>query len=573
MTLSKRLVKEVVKVLNSLKILKHENIEKTIEIPPNPELGDLASNICFSLSKKIKKAPKELADEIVSKIKIPKGSFIKKIESKGGYINFFLDNSRIAKLILKKILEKEKRYGSSNLGRHRRVMVEFSQPNTNKPMHIGHARNTALGDSLSRILSFSGYDVIKANYFGDIGLHVAKSILGYLKWGRNLKPKKKPDHFVGDFYTKYYEEVKNNPELEEEAREILRRWEKNDKRILALWKKMRKWCLEGFKETYKRFGVSFDVYFFESQFEKIGKEIAKKVLEKGIAFKTDDGAVVADLEKHGLPSCVILRSDGTSLYSTKDLALGIEKFEKYGIEKSIYVVGSEQKLYLKQIFKILELLGYKKAKDCYHLAYGLVMLPEGKMSSRKGTAVLLDNLLDELKELAYGIVSKNNPKMSEKEKNMIAESVGLAALKYALLKVSPEKNILFDKKEVIQFEGNTGPYLQYAHTRCSSILRKAGKHSVNLENDNLTEEENKLLMKLAEFPQTVESATKDLRPHYICSYAYDLATLFNEFYHKCPVIKAEPESLRDFRLTLVKAVEIVLKISLNLLGIKTLERM
>lgn len=566
------LEKEVIRLMKRIDLLKHEKIERTLEVPSDPKFGDLASSVCFLLSKKLKKSPNQIADGIVSNIRIPKISLVDKVEAKNGYINFFFNLSKLAELVLRRITKKKSKYGSSQIGKGRRVMVEFSQPNTNKPMHIGHARNTALGDSLSRILSFSGFEVIKANYFGDIGLHIAESMLGYMKWGKNSKPNKKPDHFVGDFYTGYYKEEEKNPELVDEARDLLKKWENGDKKIIKLWKRMREWCLKGFEETYKRFGIKFDVYFFESQFEKSGKRIAEKLLEKGIAFKTEDGAIVADLEKHGLPSCIILRSDGTSLYSTKDLALGMEKFEKYKIEKSIYVVGSEQNLYLKQIFKLLELLGYENAKNCYHLSYGLVMLPEGKMSSRKGTAVFLDDMLDELKELAYKTVSKNNPNLSEKEKNEIAENVGLAALKYALIRVSPEKNILFDKNKVVKFEGNTGPYLQYAHTRCSSILKKAGKWKINFENKKMKEEEKRLIMKLFEFPEVVKSASKDLRPHYICNYAYELATLFSEFYHTCPVIHAE-ENLKNFRLTLVSAVKQTLENSLKLLGIKTLKRM
>lgn len=566
------LEEEIIQLMKRIDLLKHENLEKTLEVPSDSKLGDLASNVCFSLSKKLKKSPTQIAEEIVSSIKIPKTSFVDKVEAKNGYINFFFNLSKLAEFVLRRIMKEKNKYGSSQIRKKRRVMIEFSQPNTNKPMHIGHARNTALGNSLSRILSFSGFEVIKANYFGDIGLHVAESMLGYLKWGKNSKPNKKPDHFVGDFYTRYYKEEEKNPELVEEARDLLRKWESGDEKIIKLWKRMREWCLKGFEETYKRFGVKFDVYFFESQFEKSGKQIAEKLLEKGIAFKTEDGAIVADLEKHGLPSCIILRSDGTSLYSTKDLALGIEKFEKYKIERSIYVVGSEQNLYLKQIFKLLELLGYENAKNCYHLSYGLVMLPEGKMSSRKGAAVFLDDMLDELKKLAYKIVSKNNPNLSEKEKNEIAENVGLAALKYALIRVSPEKNILFDKNKVVKFEGNTGPYLQYAHTRCSSILKKAGKWKINFKNDKIKEEEKRLIMKLVKFPEVVKSASKDLRPHYICNYAYELATLFSEFYHTCPVIHAK-ENLKNFRLTLVSAVKTTLENSLKLLGIKTLKRM
>jgi arginyl-tRNA synthetase len=444
-------------------------------------------------------------------------------------------------------------------------MIEYSQPNTNKPMHIGHARNTIIGDSLARIMKFSGFRVITANYFGDIGLHIAKTILAYEKWGEGREPDKKPDHFVGDFYTKFNEELGKNPKLEAEAREILRKWEANDKKIIDIWKKLRDWCIKGFEQTYEELGVHFDIYLYESDVHRKGKEVALKVLNKGIAFKTQDGAIVADLEKFGLPNCVILRADGTSLYSTKDLALGILKFEKYKIEKSIYVVGAEQKLYFQQIFKILELLGYEYAKNCFHLAYGLVMLPEGKMSSRAGIFVLLDDIIEELKNLAYNIVSKNNPELEESEKRRISKIIAIGALKYALLKVSPEKDIMFEKEKIIQFEGNTGPYLQYAHTRCLSILRKAESWEPNISS-KLNPYEKSLVKHLASFPEIVKNSAKDMRPHYICNYAYELANLFSTFYQNCPVLKAEEK--RDFRLTLVKCTSIVLKKCLELMGIE-----
>jgi arginyl-tRNA synthetase len=553
-----------------VKILKDAGIEckeSDIEMPPQPSFGDL-SFPCFGLAKIQKKNPQHIAVEIAQKITVPKDSLVKSIEATGGYVNFFFSWEKIAGTLLKEIIAKKGEY--SFAVKKKKVMIEFSQPNTNKPMHIGHARNTMIGDSLSRILEFVGHKVVRANYLGDIGLHVAKSMVGYMKWGSNKQPDKKSDHFVGDFYVRFSNESKSNPALEEEARELLRKWESGDKATIVLWKKMKEWCLKGFKETYKKLDVDFDVWFYESQFEKSGKEIVSKLLEKGIAFKTPEGAVVADLEKYGLPSYIILRSDGTSLYGTKDFQLGIEKFEKYKIDESIYVVGNEQKTYLSQTFKVLELFGYEKAKQCYHLAYGLVMLPEGKMSSREGKVVLLDGLLEELEQLAKGVVSKANPNMDEVAKKKIAEQVAVASLKHALLKVSPEKNIIFDKNEVVQFEGDTGPYIQYAHTRCCSILEKAGKWKPSFNQEKVTEEEKELVKKLIQFPAAVEEAAKDLRPHYMCNYAYELATVFNTFYHACPVLRAEE---KEFRLALVKAAKITIGKSLELLGIVPLEKM
>jgi len=559
------LKKTIVKILKDAGM---ECEEKNLEIPPQPSFGDM-SFPCFELAKMQKRNPQHIAVEIAQRLVVPKDSVVKSIVATAGYVNFFFAWEKVAGKLLKEVLTEKSNYG--RLKNKKKVMVEFSAPNTNKPMHIGHARNNVLGDSLSRILDFAGNSVVRANYPGDIGLHVAKSMVGYMKWGQGKEPDKKPDHFVGQFYVRFVNEVKNNPQLEDEARELLRKWEDGDKATLALWKKMKEWCLKGFNETYKKLDVNFDVWLYESDLEKSGKEIVKKMLDKGIAFKSPEGAVVADLEKYGLPSCIILRSDGTSLYGTKDLQLAIEKFEKYKIDKSIYVVASDQKTYLQQIFKILELLGYEKAKECYHLTYGLVMLPEGKMSSREGRVVLLDDLVAELEKLAGDVVSKANPDIDEKNKKNISEQVALAALKYALLKVSPEKNIIFDKSEVVQFEGDTGPYIQYAHTRCCGILEKAGKWKPDFNQENISEQEKNLVKNIIRFPLVVEEAARDLRPHYVCNYVYDLATAFSTFYHACSVLQAEKE--KEFRLTLVKATEIILSSALELLGIVPLEKM
>lgn len=568
MNILDKIKQDLEKDLKKINLLKQENIQETLRKPPQSSFGDLSTGICFKLAKKIKKSPNQIAEDIFKKIKLSKKIPIKKIEIKNGYINFFFDYEKLTELTLKTILKQKEKYGSEK--KKEKIMVEFSQPNTNKPMHIGHARNTFLGDSLSKILEFNGYKIIRANYQGDTGLHIAKVILMYQMFGKNKKPDIKPDHFVGNLYSRFDKEVKKNPDLKDETKEILRKFDEKDKEIIKIWKKLRKWALKGLDETYRRLKIKFDVDFFESEFEESGKEIVKKLLKKKLAFKTDDGAIVADLEKYGLPSTIILRADGTALYHTKDLALAIKKFEKYNINRSIYVVGSEQKMYLKQIFKMLELLGYKKAKQCYHLPYGLVMLPEGKMSARKGNVVLLDNLLNELKHLAYKKVEKNNPKLSAREKNIISEKIAIGALKYALVKISPERNILFNKKEVIQFEGNTGPYLQYSNVRMNSILKKAKKWKQDFKNKNLTKQEKKLINKLIEFPIIIEKASNDYRPHYICNYIYDLSTIFNEFYHACPVIKSKQ---KNFRLTLTKATGIVIENGLNLLGIEVPKKM
>ena len=537
-------------------IAKHLDVgENEIEEPK--EFGDFAFP-CFNLSKKMRKPPQEIAKELESEIKLPNMG----VKAIGPYLNFYVKWENFGNDFLKHVNEK---YGFSNSLKNQEIMIEFSQPNTNKPMHIGHMRNTALGDSLCHILKICGSKVIRANYYGDIGLHVAKTILAYIKWGKNRKPNKKPDHFIGDFYTRFINMEGKDKGLEEGAREILRKWEQDDKETIKLWKTLKNWCLKGFEETYKNLNISFDVVFFESDFERIGKDIAKRLLEKKIAFKSETGEVVADLEKHGIPNCVILRSDGTSLYSTKDLALGMHKFEKYGIDKSIYVVGSEQNLYLRQVFKLLELLGYENAKNCYHLSYGLVMLPEGKMSSRRGYVVLLDDMLSILKKNVLKIMKKKNEK--------IAENVAVGALKYAMLKTSPENNISFNIEEVTRFDGDTGPYLQYTYARANSILKKSKVKTIKYDSRNLKEEKEILLLKLISlYPEIVEKAAKDYRPHYLANYFHNLAETFNQFYQSIPVLKSD-EKVRNARLKLVESVKTILKNGLGLLGIPVVEKM
>jgi arginyl-tRNA synthetase len=558
--------KEVIKVLENVGL---EDVKKYLEVPPQPELGDLAFP-CFELAKKEKRNPKEIAEEIAKKIKIPKGSLISKVEAKAGYVNFFLDWEKFSEKFLKKV----KKGIKLNLGKGKKVMVEYSQPNPIHPMHIGHARGTFLGDALSNIFDYLGYKTIRANYMNDVGLQVAKLVTAYNLWAKGKKPEGKPDFWLWQYYVKFHEEASKNPQLEEKAREVLRKFEiEKDKEIIKIWNQLVRWCIDGFKQTYKRLGIKFDIYFFENNFRDFGKKIVELALKKNVAFKSSENTIVSNLEKYGIPNFVLLRSDGTGLYQTSDLGLTVHKFEKYKLDKAIWVVSSQQILYFKQLFKVLELLGYSWIKNAHHFYFEHVVLPEGKMSSREGRAVMLDEVINKLVEMAYKEVDKRNPKLSKEQKQKLAEKIGIGALKYAILKIEPENQITFDWKQMLSFEGNTAPYLQYAHTRCLGILKKAGKWKPNFKIEKLTEEEKKLVKILARFAEVVEQAAKDLRPHYICNYAYDLATALDKFYEFCPVLKAENKKLKNFRLTLVDATRIILENSLSLLGIEVPEKM
>lgn len=564
--------KNISLLLKKVDLLKNEKIEETLETPPNPKFGDLASNISFSLSKKLKKSPQAIADEIVKKIKIPKGSPIEKVEAKAGYINFFLNYSRIAKSSLKGILKEKNSYGSSSIGKKKKIMVEFAHPNTHKGFHIGHLRNICIGESVSRILEFTGHKVVRTNYQGDIGPHVAKCLWGFINLHKSKAPKENRGDWLGQVYAEAARKFDEDEKVKQEVMEINKKLYERDKEYLKLWKMTRKWSLDNFDKIYKELGSKFDKLYFEADVEKRAKEISKKLLKKGIA-KLSEGAIIIDLSKYDLGIYVLLTKEGNPLYESKDLALAEQQFGDFKIDRCIHVVGAEQKFYFQQLFKVFELIGSPGSKKSYHLVYELVTLKKGKMSSRLGTIVLYSQLRDEILKKTLKEIEKRNPKMSKKEKLDLAKKIGLGALKYGMLRIGYDRLLVFDMEEALQLEGNTGPYLQYAHTRCDGILKKTKKWKENFENENLSKEEKKIIKKLIEFPNVVERALKDFRPHYICNYAYDLANIFSEFYHACPVLKAETKKLRDFRLSLVKATKITLKNSLSLLGIDTPERM
>jgi len=542
---------------------------EALEVPPQPELGDLAFP-CFELAKEEKRNPMQIAEEVAKKIKITKDGLISRVEAKAGYINFFFNWERITENILKEIHKGLK----VDTGKGKRVMVEYSQPNPVHPMHIGHARGTFLGDALANIFEFTNFKVVRANYMNDTGLQVAKLVAAYEQWAKGKKPDKKPDLWLWELYVKFHEEAEKDASLEEKAREVLRKFElERDPAILKQWNQIVRWCVEGFEQTYKKLGINFDVYLYENNFRAAGKKNVDRLIAAGYAHKNDEGAVVADLEKFGITNTIILRSDGTGLYHTSDLGMTPYKFEKYKLNQAIWVVSTEQNLYFKQLFKMLELLGYSWVENCHHFSFELVRLPEGKMSSREGRAVMLDEVISRLIQLAYDEVNKRNPNLSDREKKVMAEKIGIGALKYAIVKIEPSRMITFDWKRMLSFEGDTGPYLQYAHTRCSGILKKAGKWKPKFKTEKLTEQEKELIKILTRFSETVESARKDLRPHYICNYAYDLATAFDKFYEYCPVLKAENADLKNLRLTLVSSVKNILKTALNLIGIEALEKM
>ena len=479
------------------------------------------------------------------------------------------------------------------------VMIEYSSPNTNKPLHLGHVRNNLLGYSLSRILAANGYKVVKTNIVNDRGIHICKSMLAWQKWGNGVTPEtagKKGDHLIGDFYVafdKHYkaevkeleaqgmtkEEAEAASPLMQEARAMLRRWEAGDEEVRSLWRMMNEWVYAGFDETYKRMGVDFDKIYYESETYLEGKEKVLEGLEKGIMYRKEDNSVWADLTADGLDHKLLLRSDGTSVYMTQDIGTAKLRYQDYPIDKMIYVVGNEQNYHFQVLSLLLDKLGFKWGKDLVHFSYGMVELPEGKMKSREGTVVDADDLMDEMvntaKETSMQLGKLDN--CTQEEADKIASIIGLGALKYFILKVDPRKNMTFNPKESIDFNGNTGPFIQYTYARIQSVLRKAAEAGIsetyNADAVVLSEKEVSLIQRLTDFPSLVEEAGRTYSPALIANYAYDLVKEYNQFYHDFSILREENADVRAFRLNLSRTVGDIIKRAMWLLGIEVPERM
>ncbi|MFO8020570.1 MAG: arginine--tRNA ligase [Promethearchaeia archaeon] len=565
--------KTIAQILNEhISYLSHEEIQKIIEQPPTG-IEYTYGFPTFKLAKYEKKNPVEIAENMIEKLEYPE--FFEEIVAEGAYINF-----RVKKeIILKNIFKFRGDYGRINIqaGESKiapqRIVIEYPAPNTNKPLHLGHVRNMLIGSTLSRILKYNGHKVFDVNLNNDRGIHICKSMLAYKKWGDNKKPDKKPDHFVGDYYVKYSKMKEKNESIEEEAKELLRLWEEKDPEVRKLWKKLRQWALEGFQETYKKFDITFDKEYYESDFYYKGKKLILKGLEGGIFTKRPDGAIIANLnERYDLPDKVLLRSDGTSIYITQDVYLAHLKKEDFDYDKSIFIVGNEQRLYFQQLFAVLEMLGYTKEK--YHLSYGMINLPEGKMKSREGKVVDADDLVKEMKVIAYEEVNKRYPDLSDEKKLERAEIIGMGALRFFILKFNPMKDFVFNPEESISFEGETGPYIQYCYARIQSIIEKSELDvQSTVDFQLLTHEKELRVIKLLNyFPEIVQEAADNYNIHLIPQYLLDLTQEFNSFYSSCPVISNNKE-LQKSRLYLIKCVQIVVKCGLNLLGIEVLKEM
>ena len=563
--------------------------------------------VVFPFVKAARKSPEQVGEELGRYLTDNLSGVVSKYNVVKGFLNIVVSNAPWIELLNR--INADERFGMKAVSEQSPlVMIEYSSPNTNKPLHLGHVRNNLLGAALARIVEANGNRVVKTNIVNDRGIHICKSMLAWLKWGNGETPEtsgKKGDHLIGDYYVafdKHYkaecdelakeymaegmdaeaakEKAKQEAPLIKEAREMLVKWENNDPEVRALWRKMNEWVYAGFDDTYKMMGVSFDKIYYESETYLEGREKVIEGLEKGLFYKREDGSVWADLTAEGLDEKLLLRSDGTSVYMTQDIGTAKLRFQDYPIDKMIYVVGNEQNYHFQVLSILLDKLGFKWGKDLVHFSYGMVELPNGKMKSREGTVVDADDLMAAMIDDAYK-ASADKMKtldMAEDEAREVARMVGLGALKYFILKVDARKNMLFNPEESIDFNGNTGPFIQYTYARIRSILRKAAEQNISIPetlgtNVDISTKETELIQKLNQFEVAVRQAGTDYSPSGICNYCYELTKEFNQFYHDYTILGEKDEALKVFRLSLCKAVAKVVKNGMGLLGIEMPERM
>lgn len=585
-----QLVKAAVKSLYEIEATDAQiQLQKT-----RPEFEGNITLVVFPFVKLARKAPAQVAAEIGEEL--AKSELIAKYNAVQGFLNLSISNAFWVEQL--KAIDADANYGRQ-ADRNQLMMVEYSSPNTNKPLHLGHVRNNLLGYSIAQIQEANGWKVVKTNIVNDRGIHICKSMLAWLKYGNGETPEtsgKKGDHLIGDYYVRFDKEykaqiaelvakgmdeetAKKEAPLMLEAQEMLRKWEANDPEVRGLWAKMNSWVYAGFDETYKRMGVSFDKIYYESNTYLEGKSEVEKGLASGQFYRREDGSVWADLTKDGLDEKLLLRSDGTSVYMTQDIGTAKLRFQDYPIDKMVYVVGNEQEYHFKVLSILLDRLGFPFGKELVHFSYGMVELPNGKMKSREGTVVDADDLMDKMVEDAKEI-SKDKVNtlqgITEAEANEIARKVGMGALKYFILKVDPRKNMLFNPAESIDFNGNTGPFIQYTYARIQSVLRKAdGLGDLRLLGNlgGLDPKELALIQRLTEYPSIVRTAGEDFSPAVICNYAYALACDFNSFYHDLSILNEPDAAKKALRLLLAKNVAKVLQSAMALLGIEMPERM
>ena len=597
MGIEQQIREAVARAINELYGAEFDANNVPLELTRKDQNGDFTV-VVFPLLRISRKKPEDTANDIGEFLKNELSS-ISSFEVIKGFLNLSLSHSYWLN-ILEQVVADEN-FGFTRADEESPLMmIEYSSPNTNKPLHLGHIRNNLLGYSLSRIGAATGRKVVKTNIVNDRGIHICKSMLAWKKWGEGQTPEstgKKGDHLVGDFYVKFDQELKKElsalqekglskeeaekeSTLMEEARNMLRSWEAGDEEVVSLWKTMNDWVYAGFDETYKALGVDFDKIYYESQTYTVGRDMVLQGLEKGLFYRRDDNSVWADLSENGLDEKILLRSDGTSVYMTQDIGTAKMRFEDYKIDKMVYVVGNEQDYHFKVLSILLDRLGFEWGKDLVHFSYGMVELPEGKMKSREGTVVDADDLVAGMIDTAREM-SKELGKLdgyTDEEAERIYRTIALAALKYFILKVDPRKNMTFDPRESIDFNGNTGPFIQYTYARVQSVFRKAQEKgidtSLKVDADMaLTEKEAGLIKLIGNFPNVVKDAGESYSPAIVANYVYDLAKEFNQFYHESPIVFEKDAAKRSLRLTLSHAVGQTIKQAMWLMGIDVPERM
>lgn len=543
--------------------------------PPEGVDADFAFP-CFPLAKLLRKAPVAIADEIARTIGSPE--WLEKIEVAGPYLNFSLDKKTLFKSVVTAALDSEKPYGESRAKTGRKILVEYSSPNTNKPLHLGHIRNNVLGMAVINLLRAAGHEVVPASILNNRGIHICKAMVAYLHFGDGRTPEDegvKGDHFVGSMYVLFDKKQKEDPALMDEAREMLRKWEANDPETLDLWDRLNQWVYQGFDDTYQRLGSKFELVQYESNTYLLGREIVRTGLEKGVFQRKEDGSVWIDLNDVGLDEKAVLRKDGTSLYVTQDLGVAVERFDSMKLDDAIYVVGSEQIYHFKVLFQIFKRLGFQWAENCTHLSYGMVYLPEGKMKSREGKVVDADDLMDEMKQMSLDVMERSHFSIDPDRRHKIAEEIGSGAIKYYILKFNPQKDIHFDPAKSLSFEGATGAYIQYCHARINSVLKKiSGDYFRDFNVEHLgTPEEIALIRTLMQYPEIVQTGARELNPSRLAGYLWETAKSFNVFYTRNRIVNdAEPE-VTLARAALSAATSKVIASGLTLLGIAPVEEM
>lgn len=585
----------------------HADVPFSVVYPPKPEMGDYSTNAALVLAKRVGKSPQEVAEIIVNSDQWTVNS-IRQVEVLGGFVNVRVDAGAWFTQVLQDIAKQGAAYGTSQTAQSEKIMVEYLSPNTNKPLHLGHLRNGVTGVATINMLAAQGHDITRVGIINDRGVHICKAMLAYQRWGAGTTPETagvKPDHFVGDWYVRFSKEAEIDPSLHDQAQAMLQQWEAGDPKVRELWQMMRQWVLAGWKQTEEVLGFSYDKAYFESDVYQQGKEIVQHGLESGVFRKIDKGNVVFDLspEEFGLDEAgqprmiTLLRADGTSLYTTQDVGLAVQRAQEFHLDRLIYVVGSEQKFHFQSLFAILRALGFAWAQKLYHLWYGMVYLPDGKMKSREGTVVDADDLVKQMIDLAKGEITERikayepdidtavaddgngsfRLRYPTQEVEHRASIIALGAIKFYLLKQKPTVDIHFNPKESLSFEGFTGPYCQYAYARARSILRQVGggshmHHAVDYSVLGGIAEKQ-LLQKLEMFPEVVRKAAEDYNPSAIAIHVFETAQAFSSFYSAHPVLKADNEAIKYTRVQLVAATGQVVQNGLALLGIDVLEEM